>query len=151
MSESPAAVNVLSVVIPVFNERDTWRELLRRGEAVDMSGVGQQLILVDDGSTGGTRDQLRRFADEHAGEEAAPAAGRIRYKVVFHERNQGKGAALRTGFAAAEGDVVVIQDADLEYDPDDHPKLLAAIVKGQAPPPRNLKPRPLGWSGTRSS
>jgi glycosyltransferase involved in cell wall biosynthesis len=116
----------LSVVIPVYNERDGWRELLRRVEAVSVPGVRRQYILVDDGSGDGTREQLRSFADE------APSEGADEYRVLFHERNQGKGAALRTGFEAADGDWVIIQDADLEYDPQDYPRLLQPLVDGEA-------------------
>jgi len=133
MSEQQPNAKVLSVVIPVYNELDTWRELVGHVEGVALPGLGRQLILVDDGSTDGTREQLSAFAAEQAGAgEARPAADEIRYKVVFHEQNQGKGAALRTGFAAADGDVVVIQDADLEYDPNDHPRLLEPILAGRA-------------------
>jgi len=117
---------LLSVVIPVYNELDTWRELVRRVEAAEAAGLLKQIILIDDGSTDGTRRQLAEFAEHATGQ------GDIRYKVVFHERNQGKGAALRTGLAVADGDIVVIQDADLEYDPGDYPKLLAEILQGRA-------------------
>ena len=123
-------MNVLSVVIPVYNELDTWREMLARVEAVEMPEVGRQLILVDDGSTDGTRDQLAEFARSRAGGDCLPGPGEVRYRVVFHERNRGKGAALRTGFAAAAGHVVVVQDADLEYDPGDHPSLIRPILRG---------------------
>ncbi len=119
----------LSIVIPVYNERDTWRDLLARVLAVDLGRWGRQVLLVDDGSTDGTREQLREFAD--APPEGGTAAG-VDFRVVFHERNRGKGAALRTGFAAAGGDVVIIQDADLEYDPADYPRLLAPVAAGEA-------------------
>jgi len=125
-------VNVLSIVVPVYNERDTWRELLARLEAVEMPRVGRQLILVDDGSTDGTREQLAELARARAGDDSPPPAGEVRHRVVFHERNRGKGAALRSGFAVAVGDVVVVQDADLEYDPADHPRLLRPILRGEA-------------------
>ena len=111
----------LSIVIPVFNERGTWRELLARVEAVDLGKVGRQVILVDDCSTDGTREQLQAFA-----------AGRPDATARFHEVNRGKGAALRTGFAAATGDFVVVQDADLEYDPNDFPALLEPLLAGRA-------------------
>jgi len=110
----------LSVVIPIFNEAGTVEEIARRADAVDV-GLEKELVLVDDGSTDGTREQLFRLNSEHS-----------RWKVLFHERNQGKGAALQTGFAAAEGDIVLIQDADLEYDPRDYPALLRPIVDGHA-------------------
>ncbi|HUU22198.1 MAG TPA: glycosyltransferase family 2 protein [Phycisphaerae bacterium] len=132
MSEQRGEVTVLSVVIPVYNERDTWRELLARVEAVEMPRLGRQLILVDDGSTDGTRDQLAEFARAGGGGESLPGPGEVRCEVAFHERNRGKGAALRTGFAAAAGQVVVVQDADLEYDPNDHPGLIEPILRGQA-------------------
>ncbi len=108
----------LSVVIPVYNEANTIEQIV---EAVRGSGVDDlEIILVDDGSTDGTRDVLRQKID--------PKVAR----VIFHERNQGKGAALRTGFAAASGDVVIVQDADLEYDPSEYPKLIEPIVSGRA-------------------
>jgi len=111
----------LSVVIPVYNELNTWRTLVDRVEAVELSPVRRQLILVDDRSTDGTTDQLREFA-----------AQRPDVVVKFHAVNGGKGAALRTGFAAADGDFVVVQDADLEYDPGDYPKLLEPLLSGEA-------------------
>ena len=106
----------LSVVVPAYNERPTIEELLRRVEA---TGLAREIIVVDDGSTDGTRQFL----------EALPQ-GRVR--ALFHPRNRGKGRALRTGFQAATGDVVLVQDADLEYDPADYPALLAPIVDGLA-------------------
>ena len=108
----------LSVVIPVYNEVDTIERIV---EAVQRSEVENlEIVLVDDGSTDGTRDVLR--------EKIEPKVER----VIYHERNQGKGAALRTGFAAASGDVVIVQDADLEYDPNEYPKLIEPIVSGRA-------------------
>jgi glycosyltransferase involved in cell wall biosynthesis len=107
----------LSVVIPVYNERNTVLEVLRR---VRGCGLPLEIILVDDGSTDGTRailDGLRGDSD---------------LRIIFHERNQGKGAALQTGFAHATGDVVIVQDADLEYDPAEFPKLIQPIVEGEA-------------------
>jgi len=125
-------MSILSIVIPIYNELDTWRELLRRVEAVDLSplGVGRQIILVNDASTDGTTEQLddwwRELPDENKTAELAA------YKLLRHEKNQGKGAALRTGFAAADGDIVLVQDADLEYDPAEYPQLLAPILEGRA-------------------
>ena len=107
----------LTVVIPVYNEVDTLLHLLDRVQEV---AIEKELVLVDDCSTDGTRELLRRTS--------LPA----NVRVLYHERNQGKGAALRTGFASATGDVVIIQDADLEYDPQEYPKLLKPIVDGRA-------------------
>lgn len=108
---------VLSVVIPVYNEVHTVADVIRR---VRECGIRCEIILVDDGSTDGTRELLARYRDD----------GDI--VLVFHEVNQGKGAALKTGFLRARGDVVVIQDADLEYDPSEFGKLLQPILENQA-------------------
>ncbi len=107
----------LTVVIPVYNEVHTLLHLIDRVQAVDMD---KELVLVDDCSTDGTRELLQRTAFPP------------NVRVLYHERNQGKGAALRTGFASATGDVVIIQDADLEYDPQEYPKLLRPILDGRA-------------------
>ncbi len=108
----------LSVVIPVYNEAATIAELVRRVQATGLVG---EVIVVDDGSTDGTVDRVRALEQEQAN-----------VRAFFHERNRGKGAALRTGFAAVTGDVVIIQDADLEYDPAEYPKLLGPILAGEA-------------------
>ncbi len=105
----------VSVVIPVYNERDTIAEIVRRVQAV---GVHQEIVIVDDYSLDGTRDVLLELAQQSD------------IRVLMHGYNRGKGAALRTAFAEVEGDVVIIQDADLEYDPQDYPKLLAPIENG---------------------
>ena len=102
----------LSIVIPVFNERATILEVLDRVSAVDLDA---EVIVVDDGSNDGTREALM----ERVGREGAGVT------AVLHETNRGKGAALRTGFGSATGDYVIVQDADLEYDPADFPRLLA--------------------------
>jgi glycosyltransferase involved in cell wall biosynthesis len=107
----------LSVVIPVYNEIATLEEILRR---VTASPVEKEIILVDDFSTDGSRERLRRI------EEARFV------HVLYHEANRGKGAALRTGFAAATGDAVIVQDADLEYDPGEYPRLVRPIAEGRA-------------------
>jgi glycosyltransferase involved in cell wall biosynthesis len=108
----------LSVVIPVYNEAATLESLVDRVLAVGIDDV--EVICVDDGSTDGTREVLR--------DRIAPKG----IRVIFHERNQGKGAALRSGFQAATGDMIIVQDADLEYDPADYPKLIEPIVSGRA-------------------
>ncbi len=110
----------LSIVIPVYNEAATLDEIVRQVTAVD-TGLETELVLVDDCSRDGSADKLREIQAAH------PA-----WKVLFHEFNRGKGAALRTGFAAATGDVILIQDADLEYDPKDYPRLLGPILEDRA-------------------
>lgn len=112
---------MISVVIPVYNEKGTILELLGRVEAVEVPGLSREIVLVDDCSTDGTRELLRKEV------EARPGV-----RVLYHDRNRGKGAALRTGIATTAGDIVLIQDADLEYDPREYPKLLAPILDGRA-------------------
>jgi glycosyltransferase involved in cell wall biosynthesis len=126
----------LSVVIPVYNEKDTLAEILRR---VLDDPTRKEVILVDDFSTDGTRQKLETMAKlRAAGENAAPVddGGEpipLRdLRIFFQEKNQGKGAALRRGFEEVTGDIVLVQDADLEYDPRDYPKLLEPIVDGRA-------------------
>ena len=114
---------VLSVVIPVYNEVETLLDLVDRVRRVP---IRKEIILVDDGSTDGTRDLLKRV-------EAEPNSDAWNtVRVLFHEKNQGKGRALRTGFEAAAGDIVIIQDADNEYDPSEFPRLLQPIIEGKA-------------------
>jgi len=110
-------MKILSIMIPVFNEKATVLELLRRVEAVPLP-LGKQIIIVDDGSTDGTRELLQDLG--------------ARALVVLHERNRGKGAALRTALERATGDFVIIQDADLEYDPGDYPMMLGPLLDGRA-------------------
>jgi len=107
----------LTVVIPIFNEANTLAMIVERVQA---TGLADEIVLVDDGSTDGTRDLLTDFE------------GRQGIQVVAHERNLGKGAALRTGIAVATGEVILIQDADLEYNPRDYPALLQPIQEGIA-------------------
>ena len=112
----------LSVVIPVYNEFKTLPEIVRRVLAAEVHAE-KELILVDDGSTDGTLDLYEQIQREHDGQSI---------QVFRHESNRGKGAALRTGFAHATGDIVLVQDADLEYDPRDYPRLLAPIIEDRA-------------------
>jgi glycosyltransferase involved in cell wall biosynthesis len=114
---------VLSVVIPVYNERATLLGLVNRVRAVP---IRKQIILVDDGSQDGTRDVLREL------ESAPHEDSHNTIKVVYHAENRGKGGALRTGFEHATGQIVMIQDADDEYDPTEFPRLLQPIIEGKA-------------------
>jgi glycosyltransferase involved in cell wall biosynthesis len=109
----------LSIVIPVFNERTTLPAVL---EGVGRVPFQKEILIVDDGSTDGTREYLEGLARD-------PGEGT---RVFFHDRNRGKGAALRTGFREVQGDIVIIQDADLEYNPEDYPGLLKPILDGRA-------------------
>src|SRR6266481_1247002 len=106
----------LSIVVPVYNEAAT---ILASLERVQLAPFDKEIIVVDDGSTDGTREILAKIADPDI-------------KVFFHRQNRGKGAALRTGFAQATGDYVVVQDADLEYDPQDYATLLEPLLNGRA-------------------
>ncbi|MBL8109234.1 MAG: glycosyltransferase family 2 protein [Anaerolineales bacterium] len=107
----------LSVVIPVYNEEHNIREILRRVQATKLA---KEIVVVDDGSQDGTREILKTLD------------GKGKIRVILHERNKGKGAAVVTGLNAAKGDVLLIQDADLEYDPRDYPALLQPIREGLA-------------------
>lgn len=117
---------VLSVVIPIYNEKDHWRDLLDHVRAVPLR---KEIVMVDDCSRDGTREQLQQFQSEL--QSATPDPWN-KFQFVFHEKNRGKGAAVRTGLQAASGDVLIIQDADLEYDPSEYPRLLGPIVDGKA-------------------
>ena len=108
---------IVSIVIPVFNEMRTLEQVIKRVQTVS---VEKEIILVDDYSTDGSRERVQSLGEQP------------NVRAVLHDYNQGKGAALRSGFAAATGDVVLIQDADLEYDPNDYPKLLGPIVTNDA-------------------
>jgi glycosyltransferase involved in cell wall biosynthesis len=108
---------LLSVVMPVYNERATIEEIVHRVLAVPLR---IELIVVDDGSSDGTRDTLEKLRQQHG------------FKLVLQERNRGKGAALRRGFAEVTGDLMVIQDADLEYSPEEYPSLIELICEGRA-------------------
>lgn len=107
----------LSVIIPVYNEVESIREIVKR---VQGTKLAWEIVLIDDGSIDGTRDLLKEMD------------GKGNVRVILHEKNQGKGAAVRTGFEAARGEILLIQDADLEYDPRDYPTLLKPLEEGIA-------------------
>ncbi len=116
MEENTPKLSV-TVIIPVYNERETIGEVLRR---VYASPITTDVVVVDDASTDGSGERLRELQPQYG------------FTLLTHERNQGKGAALRTGFAVVKGDVIIIQDADLEYDPHDYPSLVEPIFEGRA-------------------
>jgi len=105
----------LSIIIPVYNEKNTIQELLKKVESADIGNVEKEIIIIEDHSTDGSHELLAGLKDK--------------YKIIYHDKNYGKGRALRTGFAAAKGDVIVVQDADLEYNPDDFKAMLAEMSK----------------------
>jgi glycosyltransferase involved in cell wall biosynthesis len=113
-----AQYDKLSVIIPVYNERNTVVEVLRRIRALDLP-IHLEVVVIDDGSTDGTDKVLRAVEDSTV-------------RVLTHPNNQGKSAAVRTGLDAVTGDLILIQDADLEYDPDDWPRMLEPLLKGKA-------------------
>jgi glycosyltransferase involved in cell wall biosynthesis len=106
----------LSIVIPVYNEMATLNEILKRVQSVPYD---KEIIVVDDASTDGSTERLRQISDENT-------------TVLFHEQNRGKGAAVRTGFGQVSGDIIIIQDADLEYDPGEYGRLIEPILDGRA-------------------
>ncbi len=108
----------LSIVIPVYNEKNTIEKIIGRVQNVNLE-LDKEILLVDDGSTDGTQEILRKLETDEV-------------KIFIHEKNQGKGKALQTGFSKASGDFVIIQDADLEYDPKEYPQLLAPLLDGRA-------------------
>ena len=119
-TRSASELRRLTVVVPVYNERNTLVEIVRRMRAVELpDDVQREIIIVDDGSDDGTRDVLKQLGDNTV-------------RIVLHDRNRGKGAAVRTGIEHAKGDYVLVQDADLEYDPEDWPKLIRPVLSGKA-------------------
>jgi glycosyltransferase involved in cell wall biosynthesis len=107
----------LSIVIPIYNERETLETLIAKVNAVDYD---KEILLIDDFSTDGTREILKSYENKE------------NFQVLYHNRNQGKGAALRTGFSNVNGDIIIIQDADLEYNPADYGTLIEPIMDGRA-------------------
>jgi glycosyltransferase involved in cell wall biosynthesis len=112
---------LISIIIPVFNEAMTITTILQQVDAVQLP-FAKEILVVDDFSIDGTREILRKF--ENNGSE--------KFKIIYHDKNQGKGAALKSGFALANGDIIIIQDADLEYDPQEYPRLIKPILDGKA-------------------
>src|SRR3989344_2990558 len=108
---------ILSIIIPAYNEKDTISEIIQKVRDVSLAGLEKEIIVVDDGSRDGTREILKSIPG---------------IKYIFHEKNQGKGGAIKTGFKNAKGDILLIQDADLEYDPNEYSRLLAPILSGHA-------------------
>lgn len=108
----------LSIIIPVYNERQTIAQAAERVGAIQIDNLEKEIIIVDDGSNDGTRDILKNLAEK--------------FRVIYQPKNAGKGAAVRAGFAAAQGDIILVQDADLEYDPSDYPILLKPILENKA-------------------
>ena len=106
----------ITILIPVYNEVNTLAEIIKKVENASFCGLEKEIIMIDDYSTDGTRDIYKNYP----------------YKVLYHQYNKGKGAALRTGFSEATGDIIIIQDADLEYEPDDYEPLIKLIVDGKA-------------------
>lgn len=113
-------MNKLSIVIPVYNEQKTIKKILSQVENVNIAPIEKEIIIVDDFSEDGTKKVLKKLKEENSN-----------IKVIYKELNEGKGAALRTGFANTTGDYVIVQDADLEYDPEDYPKLIRALEEGK--------------------
>lgn len=107
----------LSIIIPCFDEKETVLEVIKKVEQVKLGKIRKEIIIVDDGSVDGTKELLKKYVKGH--------------KLLFHPKNMGKGRAIRTALKRATGDVVIIQDADLEYDPNDYQKLIQPIMDGR--------------------
>jgi len=111
-------VKKFSIIIPAYNEESTLCEILELIESVRLDNIEKEIIIVDDGSTDRTRDILKTLEDK--------------YKIIYQSRNMGKGAAVRTGFLEATGDIIIVQDADMEYDPHEYYKVIKPILDGRA-------------------
>ncbi|OGF64233.1 glycosyl transferase [Candidatus Giovannonibacteria bacterium RIFCSPHIGHO2_01_FULL_45_24] len=110
----------LSIIVPAYNEKNTIAEILKRAEGADVGESQKEIVVVDDGSSDGTREVLKHL--EKTG----------KYRILYQDKNKGKGAALRRGFQEALGDFIIVQDADLEYDPNEYKILLAPLLDGRA-------------------
>ena len=108
----------LSIIMPVYNEKETIAEIIRKVKEVDLNDIKKEIIIVDDFSTDGTRKILEKVKDNEI-------------KIIYHDKNMGKGYAIRTALKYVTGDIVIIQDADLEYNPEDYIKLILPIIKGE--------------------
>ena len=117
----------LSIIIPAYNEKNTIEEIVRRVKAVDLGGVEKEIIIVDDGSKDGTREIIKKIPGT---------------RCIFHEKNLGKGGAMKTGFKAAAGDILIPQDADLEYDPNDYPAMIKPILDGRVEAVNGIRIQP---------
>lgn len=114
-------INKITVIVPVYNEAKTIGQVIKKLDELYFDNINKEIIIVDDGSTDGTKEIL----------ESLRAEG-LDFKVIFHEKNAGKGAALRSGLAASSGDIIAIQDADLEYNPDELKKLLTPLIQKES-------------------
>lgn len=119
MPESENNFKKVSIIIPVFNEQKTIQQIIERVTKISLNNLEKEMIIVDDGSNDGTREILRAINDKNI-------------KIFYHQRNHGKGVALQTGFKAVTGDIIIIQDADLEYNPQDYHDLIKPILGHQA-------------------
>lgn len=115
MKDKPQSV---SIIIPVYNEKDTLKEIVSRVDKAPVLGLKKEIILIDDASKDGSREIAKQYEKKH--------------RVLYHQKNQGKGASVRDGFKESSGDIIIIQDADLEYDPSEYELLLRPIVEGKA-------------------
>ena len=118
----------LSIIIPVYNERDTILKVIAAVKKANILGLRKEIIVVDDCSKDGTTNVLKRFAKGLRSSSRPSSDSSLTYRILFHHVNKGKGAGLQTGFKAATGDIIMVQDADMEYNPAEYPELLAPIL-----------------------